>query len=59
MKKKTCFQGKSEKRLPGASLSIPMGPHFPSVSGFLAWKKVPIILIVPKVRIHGAVNKDI
>lgn len=45
------------RRLPCASPNVPMDPGFTGSSGFLAWKKVPIILIVLKIHIYLVVNE--
>lgn len=37
--------GMFSEGLPGASVTISMGPRFPSVSGFLAWKKVLLYML--------------
>lgn len=46
------------RRLPCASPNVPMDPGFPGSSGFLAWKKVPVILTVPKIHIYLVVNES-
>lgn len=34
-----------------------MDPGFPSITGFLAWEKVPIILPAYKMQIYEVVNE--